>query len=315
MEEEGPDRDALPRLLSAASRAYGAVMEARAGLYGRGFLRVGRPGVPVVSVGNITTGGTGKTPLAVRVSQILRSEGFSPAILSRGYGGSREKKGGLVSDGRTVKLSPAEAGDEPCLMALLLPGVPVAVGRDRMKSAAFCVERLNADVLILDDGFQRLSIARDLDILLADAEKPFGNRRTLPRGPLREPLSHILRAHALILTRARPASPPPPEWPENRPVFRAFHRPSGLATPRFLAAPGVAPPERPLLPLSILKGSRVMAFSGIARNEDFFTTLSDLGALVAARMGFPDHHPYGAADMAAIRENARAARAEIIVTT
>jgi hypothetical protein len=142
------------------------------------------------------------------------------------------------------------------------------------------------DVILLDDGFQHLALHRDVNILLADAARPFGNGRTLPRGTLREPADQIRRADALVLTRALPHSAAPTMWPLGRPVFRAWHRPVGLLEQKFLKAPGGIAETRPMLPLSMLKGKRIAAFSGIADNKGFLDTLTGLGSRIALWRGF-----------------------------
>jgi len=200
-------------------------------------------------------------------------------------------------------------------MAIALPAVPVAVGRNRAESGAFCIDKLGSDVILLDDGFQHLALYRDINIVLADAERPFGNGRTLPRGPLREPACEIERADALVLTRALPFSPAPEIWPSGRPCFRACHRPTGLLEHRFLKAPGPLPETRAMLPLSILKGIRVAAFSGIADNAVFLDTVAGLGGKIVLRRGFDDHHPYSPDELKGLFADARKLGAEILVTT
>lgn len=313
--DKGPDDGPLRKMLSGASRIYSQGAEIKAALYRRGLIRQARLSRPVISIGNLTVGGTGKTPAAMAVAKLLKDMGRSPAILSRGYGGSLQKKGGLVSDGKTVLLSPFEAGDEPCLMALALPSIPVVVGRNRAENGAFCINKLGSDVLLLDDGFQHLRLHRDINIVLADAGRPFGNGRILPRGPLREPASQIKRADALVLSRALPYSPTPEIWPSGRPCFRACHRPTGFLEHRFLKAPGPVAEARPMLPLSILKGVRVAAFSGIADNDAFFGSITGLGGKIVLRRGFYDHHPYSLYELDRLFSDIGKSGADLLLTT
>lgn len=313
--DDSQDDDNVKKAITGAARIYAKAASIKAGLYLRGVIRPTRLSRPVISIGNLTVGGTGKTPAAIAVAKLLKDMGRNPAILSRGYGGTLQKRGGLVSDGNLVRLSPGEAGDEPCLMALALPSVPVAVGRNRAANGAFCINKLGSDVILLDDGFQHLTLYRDINIVLADAERPFGNGRTLPRGPLREPACEIERADALVLSRALPYSPAPEIWPSGRPCFRACHRPTGFLEHEFLNAPGPVSETRPMLPLSFLKGKRVAAFSGIADNAGFFDTVAELGGKIVLRRGFDDHHPYTADELKGLFADARKLGADLVVTT
>ncbi|MDY6084563.1 MAG: tetraacyldisaccharide 4'-kinase [Dialister sp.] len=192
-------------------------------------------GLPVISVGNITTGGTGKTPCIIRLAQMLMQEGYHPAIISRGYGGQMEHDGGVVSNGEDLLASPESAGDEPYMIAARLPGVPVLVGKDRVKSA----ERgkwLGVDVLLLDDGFQYWKMKRDLDIVLIDGTNPFGYGHVLPRGLLREPLEGLARADVFIITKSdliadgqlTKITETLAQYNSAAPVLKAIHKPMGV---------------------------------------------------------------------------------------
>ncbi|MBU2490792.1 MAG: tetraacyldisaccharide 4'-kinase [Proteobacteria bacterium] len=305
----------LAAFLSVVSQGYSLAMRARWRFYRSGLLASTRLPCAVVSVGNLSVGGTGKTPVTLLAASALSEMGYRVAVISRGYGGSLMRAGGVVSDGREILLSAAQAGDEPWLLARRLPGVAVAVGARRVRSGALCVERFGAQVLILDDGFQHLALARDLDIVLMNSKTPLGNGQVFPRGPLREPVDHLLRAHALVLTRAGEGAPQPPDiWPSDRPVFSCSHLPTG-----WVSAPGpegrLTPAAGPGYELDFLAGRRVAAFSGIANNESFFSTLRDLGHEPVDCLGFADHHPYAPADLAHIRARARERGADCLVTT
>lgn len=299
--------------LAPLSAAYGAAMSARAALYRRGWLRTRHAGVPVISVGNLAAGGTGKTPIVALVAGLLDGAGLSPAVISRGYGGRRKRDPMIVSDGTGARplATAAEAGDEPVMLARALPGVPVVVARRRAQGASLAVERFSSRCLVLDDGFQHLALARDLDLVILDDGAPFDNGRLLPAGFLREPPGALKRAGAVILTRAAAApggrgsqGPPLGAWlrPET-PLFHAEFRARDLA-----GAGGEA-----IHPIEWLRGRRVAAFAGIARPERFERTLSALGAEISEFAAFADHHVYTDAD--AERLAALASRAGALVTT
>ncbi len=315
---EGSRRGAASVVLTLFSHVYGGVMALRADCYARQRLVKSRclPAA-VICVGNLTTGGTGKTPMAVWLARRLQRRGLRVAVVSRGYGGRAEKHGGVVSDGRRVRMGAAAAGDEPYLMARSLPGVPVVVGADRYRAGMLAV-RLGAAVLVLDDAFQHLALERDFNLVLMDAARPFGNGRLLPRGTLREPLSALGRAHAVVLTRAdgldaavlsrRIATVAQRAAPA--PVFTAAHA-SRVC--------GVVPVGRreitPGRSTTGLARLRALAFSGIAHNDRFFQGLSGAGYRLAGRMAFADHHRYAEPDRTALSEAARRLGAELLVTT
>jgi tetraacyldisaccharide 4'-kinase len=311
--------DPLAAGLNLAAGVYGGVGRLRAALYRRGVLRARRLPCPVIAVGNLTVGGTGKTPMAIHVAGLLQQQGCRVAVVSRGYWGLAEKAGGVVSDGATLRMTAAEAGDEPYLMALLLPGVPVVVGRNRFRAGSRALAAFGVDILVLDDGYQHLQLARDLNLLLLDQSAPFGNGRVLPRGVLREPASALSRADAVVFTRAAEAFGPGPSGArlpglgKGVPLFRCRHRPylQGVvpAGKRWMDA------AAPRAVSAGLAGPPTVAFSGIARNDDFIQTLSGLGVAVTAALAFPDHHRYSEADLERIRRAARQTGARQLVTT
>src|SRR3954468_17832399 len=189
--------------LAPLAFVYGALMRARARLYQSGVLKMERVGAPVISVGNLTTGGTGKTPLVEWVARAVASKGFRACVLTRGYGREDETRRVVVSDGERVLASVREGGDEPVLLAESLAGVAsVVCDRDRVGAARWAQEHLDAQVFILDDGFQHMRIARDLDIVTLDATAPWGGGHMLPRGFLREPADALARADCVIITRS-----------------------------------------------------------------------------------------------------------------
>ncbi len=287
------------------------LINARLLLYRLGIFRTTSLPCKVVSVGNITLGGTGKTPFTCLLAEAIRAGGYRVAVLSRGYKGNFQTPFGLVSDGERVLMNAAEAGDEPYLLGRTLAGVPVVVGRKRAGSGRFAVERFHPDVILLDDGFQHVALKRDLNLLLIDSNAQFGNRYLFPRGVLREPLPQLSRADAFILTKTGQSSSIKNllvdlrKWGEGRPVFQVTYAPREL-----LAAGGQA-----RLPAASLAGKKILAFCGIARPDSFREMLADLKAQIAAMEIFPDHYAYGLRDRERLFLEARELRADALVTT
>lgn len=298
--------------LSPLAAMYGGAVAARGTLYSRGWLRTCRSPIPVISVGNLTAGGSGKSPMAGWIAARLRKRGFAPAIVSRGYGGAYRRAAALVSAGDGPLVGAATAGDEPVMLARQIAGVPIVVSRRRTAGVALAIERCGARCIVLDDGFQHLAIHRDLDLILFDARNPAGNGRLLPSGPLREPLSALRRAHAAILTRADRATPDRETLARSIIARHAGDIPvfTSRAAPRDLLAQDDTP-----LPLEALRGTRVVAFAGIARPGIFFEDLKALGATIVSGLRFSDHHRYSAHDRARIAEAAISGSASLIVTT
>ena len=278
----------------------GTLARVRRTLYGAGILRSASLPRPVVSVGNLTTGGSGKTPHVLFLARWLKDTGVRVAILSRGYG--RRTKGVLFAsrgegEGTAGARNDFEAdrvGDEPALLASNLPGVPVLVGESRFAAGTACLGRSEVDAFLLDDGYQHLSLRRDLDILLVDASLGLGNRRTLPFGPLREPPDHARFADALVVTRCENlehgrATLTAVPFPSGRPVAFTRIHPFALVDRNG--------EETPLPP----GGKEVVAFSGIAQNDQFGNSLRASGFVVRRFLGFPDHHPYRQDDLERIR--------------
>ena len=309
---EGPlDRLALSGLW-VLSVAYGAALEAHLTAYRLHLARRLRLPALVVSIGNITVGGAGKTTTAMAVARWLSDRGKRVAVLSRGYRGSGETGAVVVSEGFGPLVSAEVAGDEAYLMARTLPGVSVLVGRDRRTTGRLALQRPGADVLVLDDGFQYQRLVKDIEIALVDALAPFGYDFLVPRGALREPPRSLARADAVWIThsdlvresdlralRARIEG----HAPYAR-LCQARHAPVRL---RGLA-------DGSALPVETARGRRVLALSSIGNPVAFERTLEQLGSVLVGHARFPDHHPYRAAE---IREllAARAGGAEMIVTT
>lgn len=291
--------------LKLCALLYAALMRLRALFYRTGIFTVKRLPFPVISVGNITMGGTGKTPAALLLARELMTRGRRVAVLTRGYGGSLEGETRIVSDGERLLLSPAEAGDEPCLLASSLPGLMVVIGSDRYRAGCLALNRLSPDCFILDDGFQHQRLGRDLDILLLDSTAPFSNGWTLPAGFLREPPSATKRADLVILTRCTGQQTLPDGLPAKVPVCRSSHTLSGLTS-----LSGGEP-----RPLRQLEGKRVVAFCGIADPAAFFSSVESCGVPLVATLAFPDHSVYGIREMEALGKLKQQSKADCLITT
>jgi len=266
----------------------------------------------VVSIGNLTLGGTGKTPLTMWVARWYQQQGWRVAVLSRGYGARPPARLRVVSSGHGPLVDWQAAGDEPYLLARCLPGVPVLIGKDRYRIGRYAYEQFGAHVLILDDGFQHHALQRDLDIVLIDASNPFGSGALFPRGILREPIRALHRADAIVLTRVEMAGETLPalwqqmrQWNKQQPIYclatvvEALHCQGTHST----------------VDLAALRQGRVVAFVGIGNPQAFVTTLRRLGAEVAALLVFPDHHPYTQEDWQTIVATADKQQAACLVTT
>ncbi len=317
-------------LLRALSWMFSGLVQARLWLYRCRVLRDQPLGCLVVVVGNLTVGGTGKTPVVEKLARALHDRGRKVAILSRGYKSkappiwkkwwhrlshTQEPPPRVVSDGASVLLDSEEAGDEPYMLARNLPGVVVLVDKDRVKAGAYAIKRYGCDTLVLDDGFQYLHLKGRLNLLLVDKTNPFGNGRLLPRGILREPVKHLSRADYVFLTKSdgrrdRDLEELIARHNPQADVIECAHRPQHLQ--RADTDPG-DPSGRE--PLSWLKGRRVFAFSGIAVPESFEKFLKELGALSMGRARFLDHYRYSREDLDELFRRARTAGADCLVTT
>jgi tetraacyldisaccharide 4'-kinase len=263
-------------------------------------------------VGNLTVGGTGKTPLVIALATMLRKRGQRVAVLSRGYRRHNRASQLLVSDGGTIRTGPAEAGDEPYLIAQRCPGVVVAVGADRFRLGQWLLDRFPLDCLLLDDGFQHLGLYRDVDLLLVDASVPGDLDALVPAGRLREPLAAAGRATAVLLTRADGAS-------TVNPVLTRLASATGKMTSpilvRFRSDALVNLVTGAVEPSETLAGKTAVIFSGIANASSFRGLLTAQGARVSDEFVFPDHHGYTARDLDRIRNGAERCGAELIITT
>jgi tetraacyldisaccharide 4'-kinase len=298
-------------IIYAPAKLYELGVLARAALYEYGLFETRRLKTPVISVGNLTVGGAGKTPCVAYLARFLCDEGYEVAILSRGY--KRESRGRVeVSDGREILCGPNDSGDEPFLLAKSCPGARVVVDRDRYAAGKWLEERARISVFILDDGYQHLRLARDLNLLLVDASEPLDRAKMVPFGRLREPITAMRRADAVIVTRSD--QPFDRHALENAirkfaraeaPVFYAGHKMTELVS---LGGDMVASPAE-------FAGKRVAAVSGVARPDRFVADLERLGMEIALRRDFVDHHRYTREELSEIVESAREVRAEAIITT
>ena len=297
-------------VLAALAGSYRGLLAGREWLYARGVLHSNALDCPVISIGNLTVGGTGKTPAVELAVRTLTDLGYRPAVVSRGYG----RRGGgvqIVADAASIRLDAEEAGDEPFLLARRLPGVPVVVGANRYEAGLAACARFGVTAIVLDDGFQHRTLRKDLEIVMARAGQPWGNGRLLPGGPLREPLTGLERAHLIVATGARrPADAGEVSATAARlapavPVLTAMHVPtecfesSGM---KFVA-------------LETLGGARLLAFAGIGSPAGFRRTLGEAGATVVEFQEFSDHHWYTREDLARLARRAAEVHADGFVTT
>jgi len=307
--------------LWGASLCYGWGVRLREFGYTKGFFKPDRLPCAVVSIGNITVGGTGKTPMTVYMAELLRNFGLKVAVISRGYGGKAEKKGGIVCDGRSILMQPGVSGDEPFMIAKRLKTVPVLVGSDRFQSGKTAIRRFEPDVLLLDDAFQHRQLARDMDIVLMDAEMPLGNGYLFPRGVLREDRTSLKRCHAVVFTRTEKAITIPEkklgDLLSGKPVFQASHVPylSHIIKSKQSKQDEAINKAAKQVDLGWLSGKRVYAFSGIARNDDFRNGIAGFGCTLAGFSSFPDHYRYGKRDIAEITDAAVYEKADCLATT
>ncbi len=268
---------------------YSAALTIRRALYALGAKKRHRLPVIVVSVGNLTLGGTGKTPMVAWLANRFGERGLPVTVVSRGYGRRSEAETIIVSRWGEILVSVEEGGDEPLMLARTLPKASVVVASRRVDGARMAVEELGARLVILDDGFQHWALFRDLDIVLVSGEEGFGNGLLFPAGPLREPLSALNRAHIAVVTKCRNT---------------VLEREISMVAPQlpiFTASIVVreirAPMEGRTIPLGKVKGIEAAAFSGIAFPDSFFRLLSNVGVILRETRAYPDHHFYTVEDV------------------
>lgn len=324
---ETPDHFELfsfDQVLAGCASVYKAGVELRYALYRRGFFKTRHLNCPVIAIGNLAVGGSGKTPMAVWLAKMLVEKRLRPVVISRGYRGTFEGEAAVVSDGRDVFLDAETCGDEPYMMAME-KAFPVVVGKDRYKAGLMALEAFAPDVIILDDGFQHLKLGRDLNLVLLDYRQPLGNGRMLPAGRLRETLCMAKdRIDAVVFTRCPPDAFQLDAFQESGrrsfagdiievlpsvPVFCCMHEPF---VAQLLPAGGNNTDD---FQSRRLKGKTAVLFSGLARNASFAQSVQDLGVNIADHLEFCDHYRYKEPDFNRISARAKALNVDLILTT
>lgn len=296
----------IPHLiLSLLSFVYSFAIRARITLYRTNILKSTAVKCPVISIGNLTVGGTGKTPVAMAIADLLRRAGIKPVIISRGYG-RRGPDLAVVSDGTKLLSTPLESGDEPYLMATRLKDVPVIVSSDRVKAVEFAIDNFRPGCVILDDGFQHIRLKRDINIILIDGDRGFGNGYLLPRGILREPLSRLVDADIALVKGGRLNTAdssrlgtmmlPLMGFGYAPTAFIDLTNDTNLSLDEFRAA---------------FSEKETLALCGIANPESFVATLKSIGVNIRSKAFFPDHHDYTHDEIMAIQKSGT----DVIVTT
>lgn len=263
----------------------------------------------VISIGNITLGGTGKTPMVIELALMFQNKGKKVAVLSRGYKSLYEHQIAVVSDGQNIFLEPKQAGDEPYLLAKRLSGIPVIIGKDRLRTGRYAINKFDAEIIILDDGFQYWRLKRDLDIVLVDALQPPETEKLFPRGLLREAWSSLKRAHILIITNATEKE----RLALLTKRLESINPQALILTSRYKPLYLFDQHEQKDYPLEEIKGKKILALSSIGNPESFETILRNLetGDIVSLR--FPDHHQYTYNDINRIKSLSN--DVDLIVTT
>ena len=310
----------LLAILKGLSCIFAAIVALRYFLYRVGLKRRHPLGIQVISIGNVTAGGTGKTPVTEIFARTLAAEGRKVAILSRGY---RRKEAPwwqrlftdvispplVVSDGKHVLLDSATGGDEPYMLASNLPGVAVVVDRDRVKAGRYAIKRLGCDTIILDDGFQYQKLKHSIEVVLVDSTNPFGNGNMLPRGILREPVRHLKRADIIFLTKCRgDVSAVVQEirkYNKTAEIVECTHAPKSLKDVW----------SREEFPLTWLEGKTTCTLSGIASPKGFENSLRHLGAKVVWCERYADHHSYDSSEILYALNRTADMGADALVTT
>lgn len=297
-------------IASILSFFYLLIINFRNWLYDHKILKEAALLCPVISVGNITVGGTGKTPCVIMLARMLQENGFKPAVISRGYGGRKVHPVNIVSDGHKILLDSETAGDEPFLMAHVLKGIPVITGAERAAAGQAAIDRFGVNVLICDDAMQHRQLFRDINLVLLDNHNSEGSRHILPRGRLREPIKEISRANAIVFTRTNEAQPANSRiveliQSEHIPVFKSIHQPKNIISGNYSTQK----------PVSGLRGKKVCAFCGIANPDSFQKALLAADAQVLSFDVFPDHHRYNKSELEKIKSGFIDCRADFLVST
>ncbi|MDO4921740.1 MAG: tetraacyldisaccharide 4'-kinase [Phascolarctobacterium sp.] len=309
----------LLSLLRGMSYLYEFGVCCKLSLYESGILKGEKLNCCVISIGNITVGGTGKTPTAQKVAAIIKAMGYRVVILNRGYRSHWGKELGVVSDGQKIFMTAYEAGDEAYLMAKTLPGIPVIIGKNRAVTGRYAVDKMKAEVIIMDDGYQHWQLERDLDMVLVDTLNMFGNGCVLPRGTLREPLQNLARGDLFLLTKTDQSSKLNrlqlrniiAKYNAKAPVVESVHHPKNFVE----IADWYKGISENFKELDELRGKDVMVFSAIGNPSSFEQTLSSIGLNILESVRYPDHHDYGMLEMQYINERASSLKAVAMIAT
>ena len=298
----------LSIVLHAISLAYLLIVQARVFFYKTGIFKTNKLSCPVISVGNLTLGGSGKTPVVEYIVRFFVEKGLKPVILSRGYGRDSKASVAIVSNGDNILLKSGEAGDEPYLLAENNPTVPVIVSKDRFLGGKTAISKFNPDVIILDDGFQHLSLARDRNIALINCIKPLENGHIFPAGSLREPISALKRADMILYTHSDEA---PDNCCENLTIKQDILKLETIhAFDKIIRIN-----DQKTVPLKELNKKKVLVFCGIGEPDSFIRKIRQLGAKVVHSESFPDHYVYKMDDLQSISEISEKLKADFILTT
>lgn len=309
----------LLSILKGSSYIYRFGVALTIKLYDWGILKRHKVNAFVISIGNITVGGTGKTPTAQKMAEDLKALGHNVVIINRGYRSHLDGAMGLVSDGKRVYMTAYEAGDEAYLMAKSLPDIPVVVGKDRAITGRYAVTKLHADIIIMDDGYQHWKLQRDLDVVLVDTLNKFGNGELIPRGTLREPLENLDRGDLFLFTKTDQSSALSrmklrdqiKRYNNVAPVVESIHHPKNFVE----IADWYKGRGDNELTLEQLQGQNVMVFSAIGNPSSFEQTLSSIGINILEAVRYPDHHDYGMMELQYLQDRAKKLEAVAIVAT
>lgn len=318
---ENPQEKVLNSLLSPLSVLYFAGTLGRLKGYETRVLQqksveksVGK-NVAVFSIGNLTVGGTGKTPITIHFARSLMQEGLKVGVLSRGFNRQSNEKLVVVSDGKKILADAQQAGDEPYLIASKVPGAVVIVSADRFEGGRVAVKDYGCNVLILDDGFQHLKLERDYDVLVYDYNDIPSELKLLPAGRLREPLASIARASCLVISKV-PENPCPNRMKEIRLMANRYKPGIEILTSRFEADGLHQVYNQPNVTITTRgEGTRVFAFCGIARPEGFYKNLEECGCVIVGKKSFPDHHWLSQSEMDRLVKDFEKSAAQYLVTT
>ncbi|MBI4778208.1 tetraacyldisaccharide 4'-kinase [Candidatus Desantisbacteria bacterium] len=314
----------IRQILGVLSFVYLILIKIRMAGYKYGFLRGKKLPVRVISIGNLTVGGSGKTPAIIEIASLLKDAGKRIGVLIRGYHSRYEQQQGVVSGNvaeasplristNTVSASLEDAGDEACLLAKNLTGIPVLAGKNRWASGRYALEKFGCDTLLLDDGFQHLKLYRDIDILLHDVSIPQQGLRLFPEGVLREPLSAAKRARIIILTHTDMVTDLTPYEDMVKGLNPKALILTSIHLPLHLIRYKRDEEDSNIYPLSLIKGKTILACSGIGCPESFEHNLKQFEPHRIIPLRFPDHHSYDSACLRRIEEMAR--DTDMVVTT